>query len=294
MATLAQILLAALKGVLQGWNHELVQELWTEFAGILFNPLPLLTDPLVTRLQEVFMAVALGALPGVIGYQALRRIGEASLGASTVSASTIVRRAVTATITVTGISLFSYVASTLMKLAVDTITSLPSQVTVINMLFDLTSTEGKITASFFFMVFLGAIGCLIVQRFVFQAEFTILLVVGLWIGVHRATTDESHPWQVWKREFVAILLTTVLQVLTLWLFAERLGNLSEEMKQTFLQTLSRWFQSGALVYLLWNTPRWARQFTYSVGTAHSVAGVAVSAGRLAMVKYMMSAAAKGA
>jgi hypothetical protein len=259
-------------------------ELWRAFAGLFGSPLPILHDPTVSSLRAIAVSIALGALPAVIAWVALKQTLETMDGSSVTPPAVLIRRCLTAGVTVTAISLVAWYGGTFADYLRDVLGAYGLGISFLELLFKV--FHGDLTLILLTLVFLLGVGAVILQRAVLGMEFTLLLIIGAFLGLTRVTDDNPLPWQVWKREMFAICLTPLLQLLILLLFARRLAGVDAA-------SFGRWLDSFALLYLLWHMPRWTRQFTYFTGIGGTVGGLGLEVGRIALMRHLIRSAAKG-
>lgn len=259
-------------------------ELWKAFSKLFGSPLPVLNDPTVTSLRSIAVSIALGALPAIIAWVSLKRTLEAMEGSSVTPPEVLVRRCFTAAVTVTAISLVAWYAGTFADHIRDILGTYGLGISFLDLLFKVFTDD--LTLILLMIVFLLGVGMVILQRAVLGMEFTLLLIIGAFLGLTRVTDDNPMPWQVWKREMFAILITPLLQLLILLLFARRLSGVDAA-------SFGRWLDSFALLYLLWHMPRWARQFTYFTGIGSTIGGLGMEVGRMAIMRHLIRSAAKG-
>jgi hypothetical protein len=277
---LGQRILEALKFIAQDLQGAFAQTLWTSFTKLYFSPVVALEDPTVQFLIRLAMTIALGCLPVLITYQAMRRVLESMDGTSVTPPEVLVRRSLNAGIALTGIALYGWFASTLADYGRELLGALPYNLSFLETFFFSDDPKATLAVWCLALVFLVCAGLVLVQRAILGAEFAVLMIIGAFLALQKVADDSPQGWQVWKREVTAICLTPVLQLLLLYLFAQR-------MSDGTTASLGRWLEAFAMLYLLWNTPRWARQFTYSTGVGHTVAGAGSAATRLVAIRMML-------
>lgn len=257
------------------------QALWNGFSKLFSSPIAVLEDRWVRFLIEMAMTIAIGALPVLITYHAVRRVLESLDGQSTTPPEVLVRRSLQAGAALTGVALYGWFAGTLADHAREVLGALPFKVSFLEVYFIPIDMSSGLAGLLLALVFLCCAGVVVIQRAILAAEFTVLMVVGAFLALQKIGDESPQGWQLWKREVTAISLTPVLQLLTIYLFAIRLKGVGATL------TLAHWLEAFAMLYLLWNTPRWARQFTYSTGMGHTSAGAGAAAARLVAIRWML-------
>lgn len=278
---LGQRILDALIFITEDLKGAYASTLWTLFSKLFTSPIAVLEDQWIQFLIKMAMTIALGCLPVLIAYQAVRRVLESVDGQAFTPPEVLVRRSMQAGAALTGVALYGWFAGTLANLARDVLGALPLQVSFLETFFLGTDQTSGLAGVLMALVFLSCAGVVLIQRAILAAEFTILMIVGAFLALQKVGDDNPQGWQLWKREVTAICLTPVLQLLTVYLFAIRMKGAGTSL------TLTQWLEAFAMLYLLWNTPRWARQFTYSTGVGHTVAGAGAGAVRLVAIRAMM-------
>lgn len=268
-----------LRFVLADLTGEYSNQLWALFAQLFSSPVAVLNDPTVQRLQQIAAMIALGALPAIVAWAALKRMFETMDGTCTTPPEMLIRRCITAGVTVTALSTFAWYAGTLGNYLRDVLAAFGVDISMLGLYFG--TFGGGIAAGLLLLVFLIVTGIVILQRAVLTMEFTLLVICGAFMALTLATEENAQPWQVWKREIIAICVTPVLQLLVLLLFARRIAGVDPASVQ-------RWIDSFALLYVLWNTPRWARQFTYKTGVGTNLAGAAGGIARLSIIRRLFT------
>lgn len=258
---------------------------WSWFSSFFSSPLAVLDHPLVSQLVQIAVACALGLLPAVVAWKALHETLARMDGAATTRPETLVRQALLAGVAVTGTSLTSWFIGTLADLARDVLAAVGLNINLLKDFF-LLPYGAPTTAILLILIF--AIGAIIltIQRVVIAAEFTVLMCVGPLLAVGLMKEGGSSTWSIWLREVVSLMVTPVIQMLVLLLFIRYFTGSGP------LGLADRLFSLGFL-WVLWNTPRWARQMIYQVGAGGMMVNAAMEAGRMAVMRKMLAATAKG-
>jgi hypothetical protein len=281
---LGGVVLDALKYVVLDLDRTFTNDLWTLFSDLFGSPVAVLSDPWVQWFIKLSVSIGVAALPVVIAYHGVRRTLDTLDGTEVMPAGVLVRRSLTAGAVLTGVALYGWFAATLADYLRDLLGALPLNIALIHAFFFVDEHTSKLAALCIFLMFLIGAGLVVVQRAILSAEFTVLMIIGAFLALGRVADDRPAPWLLWKREVVACCITPVLQLLLIYLCMIRLGGIGDPA------SFARWLQAFAMLYLLWNTPRWARQFTYAVGGGGGVGGMAagVTAGvtRLVMMRTM--------
>lgn len=259
--------------------------MWTLFSRLFSSPIAILEDHWVQLLIRLAMATALGCLPVLITYQAVRRLIESADGQEMLPPGVLVRRSLSAGVAVTGVALYGWFAGSLADYLRELLGAVPLEVSFLEMFFLSRDPTSGLAGLLFILTFLTGAGLVIIQRIILAAEFTVLMIIGAFLALQKVSEDRPAGWQLWKREVTAVCITPVLQLLLVFLFMLRLGAGGAG-------GFTRWFEAFGMLYLLWHMPRWARQFTYSAGVGDAIAGAAAGAGRLAVMQVMLRSAIK--
>lgn len=268
--------------------HKMVEEwgsqAWHLFSNWFFGvPLPVLDDPLVVRLVQVAIGLVLGFLPVAIGWMVFRETVARMDGAGTMPPETLVRRAIVTGAAVTGTSTAAWVMVKLAERSREVVASLGVSLNLFQNYFEvpqqLTWTVGVLG-----LVFLVGVIVLVIQRVVVEAEFTVLLIIGPVMAAGLLKEGGQNAFGIWLREMIALLLTPLIQMLTSYLFIHKWAATKPE----FFDRLA----ALGFLYVLWNTPRWARQMVYSVGAGDAVVGAGVGAARMVIMRQMIRAVTK--
>lgn len=277
---LGQRILDALKFIAKDLSGAFAADLWDAFSTLFSSPIAVLRDPWIEMLIKLAVSIAIGCLPVLITYQAVRRMLDTLDGTSVTPPEVLIRRSLGAGVAVTGVALYGWFAGTLADKLRDVLGALPFDVSFLETFFLSSDPTSGLAGYLLLLVFLGCAGLVVIQRAILAAEFSVLMIIGAILALQKISSDNPQAWQVWKREVIALCITPVLQLLLLYLVAMRLGV----RKPT---ELVKWLEGLAMLYLLWNMPRWARQFTYSTGVGHAVAGAAAGASRLAVIRLLL-------
>jgi len=258
---------------------------WEWFSYFFAPPLAVIQDPTVETLTQVCVAAALGVLPVIIGWYALRESIQRIDGAATLAPETIVRRAIMTGTAVTGTSLAAWFIGTLADNAREVLAAVGLDINLLQdfFFFPVGSPATLLVTSLVFLI--GAI-ILTIQRVVIMCEFTVLLIVGPLMGLGLMREGGSSTWAMWLREVVSLVITPIIQMLVLLLFLRKFGGAGP------LDMFDRAASLGFL-WVLYNTPRWARQMVYQVGTGGAAVNMVVQAGRAAAMKQMLMSAKGG-
>ena len=277
---LGQRVLEAMKFIADDLARSYADDLWTSFSTLFSSPVAVLQDPWIEFFIKLAVTIAMGCLPVLITYQAVRRMLESMDGSSTIPPEVLVRRSLVAGVAVTGVALYGWFAGTVADHLRELLGALPLQISFLEIFFLGNDPTSGLAGLLLLLIFLVSAALVVVQRAILSAEFSMLMIIGAFLALQKLSDDNPQAWQLWKREVVAICITPVLQLLLIFLVALRLGagHASE---------LGKWLEGFAMLYLLWNMPRWARQFTYSTGMGHAVAGAAAGATRMAVISMML-------
>lgn len=273
--TAYQVLLFVFRQITGEWSNQL----WDWFSRFFAAPVAVLDDPVVRQLTSVFIGIGLGVLPVAIAWTVIGESLKRLDGAGTVPPEALVRRALIAGAAVTGTSTVAWFMQSLAEHARGVLTAVGMQVNVFEVFFKL-----PIQTSFVMILltlgFLVGVLAIIVQRWVVAGEFTVLLAVGPLMAAGLLRDGANTTWTVWLREMTALLVTPLIQFLLLVLFARKWGSAAG------LLDMGDRIAALAFLYLLWNTPRWARQLVYSVGTAGAVAGTGATMARFMVMQHL--------
>jgi hypothetical protein len=253
------------------------------------SPLAALEDPWIQFFVKLTMTIAVACLPVLITYQAVRRMLESLDGTNATPPEVLVRRSLNAGVAVTGVALFGWLAGTFADYARELLGAMPVKFSFLETFFIGPNATSGLAGLLLMMVFLIGAGLVVIQRAILGAEFAVLMIIGAFLGLQKVGEDRPHGWQLWKREVVAVCITPVLQLLLIYLFAIRVMGQAHPDPFTGAANidLGSWVDAFAMLYLLWNMPRWARQFTYSTGVGHTLAGGVAGVTRLAVFRMML-------
>lgn len=257
---------------------------WEWFAKFFAAPVAVLDDPLVQRLVQVAVGLVLGFLPVAIAWLVLRETLARMDGASTTSPATLVRRALITGVAVTGTSLLAWFMVTLANHARDMLVAVGLDLTPMQRFFDAPLTTGSIILGLQLMFLVAAI-ILSLQRWVIAAEFTVLMVMGPVMAAGLINEGGQSTFSIWLREVISLLITPLIQMMVLLIFLRKWG-------EPGLLGVEDRLASLAFLWVLWNTPRWARQMVYSAGAGSAVVGTAANVGRLMIMRQLIRGVTK--
>lgn len=259
---------------------------WSWFSKLFASPLAVLADPVVEKLTQVTIAAALGFLPVLVAWRALSETLARMDGTSNMPPEALVRRTMVTGIAVTGTSAAAWFLGTLADLGREVLAAVGLDINLMEEFFQMPLSA---PSSVVIITLVFAVGALILtlQRAVITAEFTVLVCVGPLLAVGLMREGGSSTWQVWLREVISLLVTPLIQMLVLLLFIRNYASASGPLE------IGDRLASLAFLWVLWNTPRWARQMIYQVGAGGMVVNTAMEAGRMAVMRKMLAAAAKG-
>lgn len=253
--------------------------LWDWFSRAFSAPVAVIDDPLVKQFSAVTIGIALGLLPVVLAWIAFREMLQRLDGTGTVPPEALVRRALIAGAAVTGTATVAWWLVTLADHARSVLTALGMEVNLFKAFFRL-PVDPAFTMALLTLGFLIGVLLIVAQRLVVAAEFTVLLMLGPIMAVGLVREGGNTTWTAWMREITSLLLTPLVQLLLLVIFARRWAAAPG------LLDVGDRIAALAFLYLLWNTPRWARQLVYSVGTAGAVAGAGANVARFMVMQQI--------
>lgn len=258
---------------------------WDRFSQFFSAPVAVLTDPLVAQFSQVSVGIALGVLPVAITWISLKEMLLRLDGASTTPPEALIRRAMLAGMAVTGTSTVAWFMVETAELMRGVITAAGLEINLLKQFFQM-PLEPISTVLFLSLVFL--IGSLILtfQRIVIAAEFTLLLILGPFMGVGLLKEGGSTAWSLWLKEITSLLLTPLIQMLVLQIFIRKWVGANP------LVEVSDRLAAIGFLYVLYNTPRWARQLVYNAGAGGAVVGTAGSVTRMAVMRQIVRATIK--
>jgi hypothetical protein len=255
---------------------------WQWFSRFFGAPVAIFDDPLVQRLVQVGIGVALGVLPVMIGWRALQEMLARMDGTSMAPPEALIRRGLTAGVAVTATSLAAWFMTSLAEQARGVLAAVGLDINLLRQFFDPTASATS-TVIMLTLAFLIAALILTIQRGVLAAELTVLLVMGPVMAAGLLKEDGASTWTIWVREVTSILLTPLIQMLVLMLFIRKWGNAGGVLD------IGDRLASFAFLYVLWNTPRWARQMVYSVGASGAVSSAAGTVQTIATLAKALAA-----
>lgn len=258
---------------------------WDWFSHFFAPPLAVIDDPIVATLVQVCVAAALGFLPVIVGWSVLRESLQRIDGAATMAPETIVRRAIMTGAAVTGTSLAAWFIGTLADYAREVLGAVGLDINLLEAFFSFPA-GAPTTVMMITLVFIVGGIILTIQRVVISAEFTVLLCVGPLLALGQMREGGSSSWAMWIREVLSLVITPLIQMLVLLLFLRKFGGAGP------LDMIDR-AASLAFLWVLYNTPRWARQLVYQVGTGAAAVNMVAQAGRMAAMRQMVTMVTKG-
>jgi hypothetical protein len=279
---LQQSVWGALLYVFEKGTHDLSSEIWTFFSGFFAFPVAVVDYPLIQRLIQFAVVISLAYLPAAIGVQVLKQIFDRADGSARSAPEELVRRIMVTGLAVTGTSTVAWFMLTLSNLVREALTGIASHTNILSIFF-ITQMNG-LTLVMLFLQILFVIGAIVlmIQRAILTAELTVLLVTGPIMAAGLIREGGGATWNVWVRELTSILVTPLIQFLVTILFINVLLDPTGD--------LTIWQQVAGLAYLyvLFNTPRWARQMVYQTGTGSALVGGAVQAGRMVVLRKLVT------
>jgi hypothetical protein len=269
------------KFVLSQATGDLSAEIWTIFSSFFAFPVAVTESSIVQRLVRLAVVVSLAYLPAALGVQVLKQIFDRMDGSARSAPEELVRRVILTGVAVTGTSTVAWFMIVLADLVRQALAGIDLPVNLLAMFF---GNPGGFTLVMLFLSILFVAGAivLVVQRAVLTAELTILLITGPIMAAGLIRENGQGLWGVWVREMTSVLVTPLIQFLTTILFIH-----------VFLDTggqLTIWQQAGGLAYLyvLFNTPRWARQLVYQTGTGSALVGGTANAARMMVLRKLIT------
>jgi hypothetical protein len=281
--TVWEIVLYVLKMLAGEWSNQA----WDWFSGFFSAPVIVLDDPLVVRLVHVAVGVTLGFLPVAVAWMATRETVARLDGAGTIPPELLIRRAMTAGVAVTATSAAAWFMTTLAEGARSILAAVGLDINLLQQFFA-APDELKVTLILLALVFVIGTVILVLQRYVIAAEFSVLLVMGPLMAAGLLRDDGRTAWNIWLREMTALLATPLIQLLVTLLFVRKFagGNAPPDIAARLA--------SLAYLWVLYNTPRWARQMVYSVGTGDALVSSAANVGRMLVMRQLMQLTAAAA
>lgn len=269
------------KFVLAQATGDLSSEIWKLFSSFFVFPVAVTGAPIVQRLIRFSVVISLAYLPAALGVQVLKQIFDRMDGSARSAPEELIRRVIVTGVAITGTSTVAWFMLVLADLVRQALASIELRVNLLAMFFG--DPQG-FTLVMLFLQILFVVGAivLIVQRAVLTAEFTILLITGPIMAAGLIRENGQGLWGVWIRELTSVLVTPLIQFLTTILFI-----------YVFLDVdgaLSIWQQAGGLAYLyvLFNTPRWARQLVYQTGSGSAIVGGTANAARMVVLRKLIT------
>ncbi|MFZ5823400.1 MAG: conjugal transfer protein TrbL family protein [Bacillota bacterium] len=270
--------------IVERFTIQWADQAWIWFSNLFAPPLAVLHDPVVVTLTQVAVAAAMGFLPAAVAWTAAREMIARMDGAATMAPETVVRRAIITGVAVTGTSLVAWFIGTLADHARNLLAAVGLDINPFEAFFFVPGGAPTTSVMLTLVFLVGAI-TLSIQRVVIAAEFTVLICVGPLMAAGLMREGSGTTWAVWVREVVSLVLTPIIQMLVLLLFIRKYGGAGP------MDMMARAASLGFL-WVLWNTPRWARQMVYQVGAGGAVVNAVGNMGRMAAMRYMARAAIK--
>lgn len=269
------------KFVLAQATGDLSSEIWKLFSSFFVFPVAVTGAPIVQRLIRFAVVISLAYLPAALGVQVLKQIFDRMDGSARSAPEELIRRVIVTGVAITGTSTVAWFMLVLADLVRQALASIELRVNLLAMFFG--DPQG-FTLVMLFLQILFVVGAivLIVQRAVLTAEFTILLITGPIMAAGLIRENGQGLWGVWVRELTSVMVTPLIQFLTTILFI-----------YVFLDVdgaLTIWQQAGGLAYLyvLFNTPRWARQLVYQTGSGSAIVGGTANAARMVVLRKLIT------
>jgi len=269
--------------ILRELAGEWSNQVWQWFSKVFDPPVAVLADPLVERLVRLSVAVALGAMPLLIGAVVIRETFARLDGTSIVAPEAIVRRAIHAGMAVTGTSLVAWFMVSLAVYAREALAGIGLDIDLLKQFFDSPLEPAATTIILAIAFALGAV-MLIIQRTVIAAELTLLLAIGPLMAATLARDERSAQWKTWLQELSSLLITPLVQMIVLQIFLRHWAQNSGQLQ------IGDRLASLAFLYLLYTVPRWARQMVYSVDMGNHLGNASVAAYRLLVFKRLIQGA----
>lgn len=264
------------------WTHEMSADVWSFFGHFFAFPVAVVDYPLIQHLVRLAVVIALACLPVAIGVQVLKQIFDRADGSARTAPEELVRRIIVTGLAVTGTSTLAWFMVTLSGLVRDALTHIVANIDILSIFF--ASSFNGLTLTMLLLAILFVIGAivLLIQRAILTAELTVLLVVGPIMAAGLIREGGGVTWGVWVRELTSVLVTPLLQYLITILFINVLLDPTGDL------TIAQQVAGLAYLYVLFNTPRWARQMVYQTGAGGALIGGAVQAGRMVVLRKIMT------
>ncbi|HYF76771.1 MAG TPA: conjugal transfer protein TrbL family protein [Symbiobacteriaceae bacterium] len=276
---------------------DLSNQVWIWFSQLFTVPLTVLDDPTVAAVVNVLTGLVLGFVPVAVAWIVLKETASRLDGTSTTPPEALVRRAMMAGLAITATSLVARYMLTLSSYARELVAGFGVDINVLHALFRPAPDTGLVVIILLLAFLVGGI-VLLIQRAVITAETTVLLAIGPIMAAGLLREGGGTTWNIWLRELTSLLVTGLIQMLVTMLFLRKfaggdsgLGMGPLDDPAIFPDLLHRMAALGYL-WVLWNTPRWARQLVYSVGAGGAVVGGAVSMTRLVVMRQIFRSMAK--
>lgn len=260
---------------------------WDWFSQLFAAPVSIVDDPLVQTLTQVAVGLVLGFLPVAITWMVIKETAARLDGSSTTPPEALIRRTIITGIAVTGTSLAAWFMLTLAELARGIMGAVGVDLNPLKPFFEPAPDWTLVVLVLALLFLVGGI-VLVIQRAIVTAELTVLLVIGPLMAAGLIREGGATTWNVWLRELTSLLVTGLIQMLVVLIFVRRFAG--GNMAPTVFARLS----ALAFLWVLWNTPRWARHLVYSVGAGNSVVGSMVGLTRMAVMRQMLKTAAVAA
>lgn len=285
MDYIKQAALAAVSWVFKGLTQEWGNALWDWFSKLFMSPTAVINDPDVLRLNGILAALSTTLMVAMIVAMSLRYQMERAVGDSQVAPEVLVKRCMLAGLAVSGAPTIAWAGGYMADEMVIALGGLGIDFNLLKTYFVLPGSPGfgLIILS---LIFLAGAACLLVQRFIMDAEFTLLMAVGPLMGVSLLRNEQDGAWQSWLREVASILLTPVLQLLVSWFFIKKFASASATDPKNF-------FLSFGYLFVMFRMPRWARSWMYSAGGGDALVAGGQAVGRMVSMRTMLRAVGKG-
>ncbi|HYF90939.1 MAG TPA: conjugal transfer protein TrbL family protein [Symbiobacteriaceae bacterium] len=276
--------------LIQATSEESGNLVWGLFSRLFAVPVSVLDDPTVKPLVQVLVGVVLGFLPVAIAWMALQETAARMDGTATTPPESLIRRGMLAALAVTGTSLVAWFMIELSGHARQLVATLGLEIDPLGPLFTGTPDAGIVLLILMLVFLVGSIA-LVAQRAVIMAETTVLIAIGPIMAAGLIREGGGTTWNIWLRELTSLLVSGLIQLLVTMLFLAKFTHVSPGSGGDLLDPRV-WAEAnqrmGALAYLwvLWNSPRWARHLVYSVGAGGAVVAGAANLTRMVVMRQI--------
>jgi hypothetical protein len=285
MGYIQDAVLSAVAWVFNKVGKEWGDALWAWFSKLFLSPTAVINDPDVLQLNAILAALSTTLMVAMIAALTLRYQMERAVGDSQIAPEVLVKRCLLAGLAVSGAPTIAWAGGYMADEMVNALGSLGIDFNLLKTFFVLPGTPG-LGLIILCLVFLAGIACLLVQRFIMDAEFTILMAVGPIMGISLLRNEQDGAWQNWLREVASILLTPVLQLLVSWFFIKKFASASPLDPKNF-------FLSFGYLFVMFRMPRWARTWMYSAGGGDTLVAGGQAVGRMVAMRVMLRGLGKG-